>query len=118
MEELNNLIKQSLLKLNQLKKKILSINNSNDNIRIKISIADIDRCIEHGEYYINDNSSYDANNFRFHNALVNLTDSINDNDFGLQLTEKDEYEKHQLCSELIALVEQLIFVNNKLKVNN
>lgn len=115
MEELNNLIVQSILKLKELKKLVLSFRFSNDNTRIKTCIADIDRCIDHGDYYINDISLYNPNNFRFHSGLVNLTDTIRDNNFGLVLSEKEENEKQLFCNELIALVEKLIIVNNKFK---
>jgi hypothetical protein len=83
---MKKLIELSLETLIYLEKFIISLNHSSDNIRIKTCVMDINRCIEHGKYYTNDISLYNPYEFRFHNALVNLLDSVKDNDWGLLLS--------------------------------
>ena len=113
--EIYNLILQSILKLQELKILIRAYSPLNDCSRIRNSIAGIDRVIQHGNYYIHDVLSFDANEFRFDYEIVSLVDTIRDNDYGIPLTENDKRRKAILCDELITLVEQLIVVNNKFK---
>jgi hypothetical protein len=107
------LIQNAIQKLDDLKEWILSIEKSNDNRRMEICISDIDRCIETGNYYINHNELFNPSVFSYDNMLVNLIDTIRDNDFGVLISEKEEKAKQFICSDLILLVEKFIIVNSK-----
>jgi hypothetical protein len=109
------LIQNAIQKLDDLKVWIFAIEKSNDNRRIQICLSDIDRCIETGNYYNNHNELFNPTVFSYDNMLVNLIDTIRDNDFGILISEKEEGIKQLICNELIKLVEKLIVVNNGLK---
>lgn len=111
----NILVEEAILKLNQLKTLVLSLNRIENTDRIKTCIANINRCIEYGNYYINDNTLYNPSVFRYDSTLVNLVDTIKGNDFGSILPMEKESEKHRLCNDLVNIVEKLLLINNKLK---
>ena len=115
MLKINNVNVKAISNLKNLKIFISSLNSPNNTARIKMSISDINKCIEHGNYYIENPTLYKPENFRFHNGLVSLVDTIKYNDFGIKLSKNEKNEKLKFCNELIKLVERIIILNNKLK---
>ena len=116
IKEHDNIIQSSVEKLNALKGIIQSYRQTINEDRINISISDIDRCVEYANYYLNDSSLYNPDIFRFDNTLVNLVDSLRDNDYGLNFSQIQQEQKVSICNEIIEIVEKLIIVNQKMKL--
>jgi hypothetical protein len=115
MTDINTFIAQFISNLEHLKKLVESFENANDSKRVKISISDIDRCIQHGAYYLEDPSLYQPSTFSFDSGIISLVDTIRYNDFGITLSIAEENEKLRLCDQLTELVEKTIEVNNKME---
>jgi hypothetical protein len=112
----DNFIQKSVEKLNALKEIVQSYRQTTNEDRINISISDIDRCAEYANYYLNDSSLYNPDVFRFDSTLINLVDSIRDNDYGLNLSQIQQEQKVLICNEIIEIVDKLIIVNQKMKL--
>jgi len=115
INEHDNIIQNSIEKLNTLKEIVQSYLQTTNEDRINISISDINRCVEYANYYLNDSTLYNPDVFRFDNTLVNLVDSIRDNDYGLNLSQIQQQQKVTICIEIIEIVEKLIIANQKMK---
>jgi len=115
INEHDNIIQNSIEKLNTLKEIVQSYRQTTNEDRINISISDINRCVEYANYYLNDSNLYNPDVFRFDNTLVNLVDSIRDNDYGLNLSQIQQQLKVTICIEIIEIVEKLIIANQQMK---
>ena len=115
INEHDNIIQNSIEKLNTLKEIVQSYLQTTNEDRINISISDINRCVEYANYYLNDSTLYNPDVFRFDNTLVNLVDSIRDNDYGLNLSQIQQQQKVTICIDIIEIVEKLIIANQKMK---
>lgn len=107
----NESILKSIELLKELKELYKSLENPKNEKKIQFVISDIESCIEYANYYLNDESLYNASFFRFDSTLINFTDTIINDEF---IEDKKKF-KNRICEELIICAKELINANNKLR---
>jgi len=100
-----------LMTLKELLKSYMGTHNP----RLDSANSDIDRCIDHANYYLINLNRYTPLNFKFHLDLVNLVDLIRDNDFGIAISSENLKKQNDLSKKILDKVNQLIIINNENK---
>lgn len=102
-EELKKIIEETKVALTDLKELLTELELKHpENRRIRISLSDIDRCIEIADYL--KNNEYEFSNYNLHRATVKLIDSIDRNDFGVELSEEFIQKRGVIISDLWSYV--------------
>lgn len=117
--ELLNLIEKSRSQLSSLQSILLEILDKNsENKRLQISVSDVERCLQLCLYF--SENDFELSSFNLDRALVRLVDSIERNNFGLELSKEYLTNRDIILSEIMDTV---VHIGNELrkdksKINN